>query len=77
MSSPWKGPKAPPSDTKGPGLLIAYGVMAGISGIILILRVVARIQHRGKLFWDDYLMILSYVRSSDIHGQQFQQHDAL
>ena len=37
-------------------------IMAGIAIPVLVARVYARIKHRGKLSWDDYLMITSLVR---------------
>lgn len=36
-------------------------IMAAVATPVLVARVWARIKHRGKLAWDDWLMILSLV----------------
>ncbi len=69
MAQPFPGPMAPPSDTRGPLLIQCTWSMASIATAVLVARVVARIKHRGKLEWDDYLMILSLV--STFHGNRF------
>lgn len=61
MASPFPGEKGPASDDRGPLFIRAIFIMAGIAIPVMVARVYARIKHRGKLAWDDYLMIVSLV----------------
>lgn len=54
-------PLAPRSDTRGPMLLQATWIMAGIATPFLVSRLYARWNKIGGLGWDDYFMILSLV----------------
>ena len=54
-------PGISPDDNKGPAIITSYAVMAALAGFVVLMRVIARLDHRGRLYADDWLMIVSFV----------------
>jgi hypothetical protein len=47
----------------GPMLNTVFWTMAALSTIFLALRVYTKVSRRRKMWWDDWLLIASWVRS--------------
>ena len=50
-------------DNVGPQLDALAAVLAVLSGAFVLLRVFLKLRQRRGLWWDDYILILAYVRS--------------
>lgn len=68
MSTPTKAEvaymMAHPNDTKVPNLIACGAITLGLAYLAVVLRIVARTKTAFRMGADDYLIILSLVRSS-------------
>lgn len=53
----------------GHGLLAIYTALLGLSTVILLLRIFARSTRGNKLGLDDYMMVLAWVSTKYMLGQ--------
>ena len=60
--------EAPPKEVANyaPLLLWSIWILTVVSAIFLALRVYAKLMRRRSLWWDDYFLILSWVRDSPL-----------
>ncbi len=49
---------------RGPGIIAAVSVSAVISTVFLILRVYCKLYRHRRLWWDDYVLGISWVSGS-------------
>lgn len=50
-----------PSDNLGPRILVSIWLLVGLSFVFLALRVFCKFKGRRGLWWDDWILILSWV----------------
>lgn len=48
----------------GPRMLITTWSLVGLSGAFLTVRVICKLKTKRRLWWDDYVLILSWVCST-------------
>lgn len=67
MGVTWMAPRAEPADDGlphvdyGPQLNIVFWLLCVLSGIFLGLRVYCKVYRGRKMWWDDYVLIASWV----------------
>lgn len=52
-----------PHDNQGPRLNVAIWFLTGVATVFLSLRLYCKRIQRNKLWWDDYILIASFVRT--------------
>lgn len=57
------------SDNLGPQMLISTWVLVGLSFVFLALRLFSKFKIRRGLWWDDYVLVLSWVRLNQASNQ--------
>lgn len=47
---------------RGPHIIVALSTLGALSGLFLALRIYCKLSRRRSLWWDDYVLIISWVR---------------
>ncbi len=51
-------------DDRGPNMLATTWSLTGLSGIFLGVRLACKLKTKRRLWWDDYVLALSWVSST-------------
>jgi len=60
-------PAAMDEENRGPRILITVWTLTGLSGVFLTVRLACKLWAKRRLWWDDYVLALSWV---GIHSLQ-------
>jgi hypothetical protein len=54
------------NDDRGPGVLVVTWTLTSLSGLFLAVRLVCKSRSKRRLWWDDHVLSLSWVRTKPL-----------